>query len=154
MIKKNFIFFVIFTILSSCGFKVVNNNLQNFNIVSIDSSGETRINYLIKNNLLNNNRNSNRGINLKLLTSKKRIIKEKNIKNEITKYQIIINADIEYALVENNIIGKFALSKEGVYDVNTQYSRTINNEKNLIIELSEDIASEIINNLVNINNDL
>jgi len=154
MIKKIFIFFIIFTILNNCGFKVVNNNLQNFNIVSIDTSGETRINYLIKNNLLNNNRNSNRGINLKLQTSKKRIIKEKNIKNEITKYQIVINADIEYALVENNIIGKFALSKDGIYDVNTQYSRTINNEKNLIIELSEDIASEIINNLVNINNDL
>ena len=50
---KNFILLVIFTLVIGCGFKVVNKSqLMNFNLKEINTSGENRINYKLKNKLL------------------------------------------------------------------------------------------------------
>ena len=51
MIKSSFLIkALILIILSSCGFKVVNySDLINFEIKEISTSGDERINYLLKN---------------------------------------------------------------------------------------------------------
>ena len=86
-------------------------------------------------------------------SKKQRNIKEKNIKNEITKYQVVIVTEIIYRLIDENKKGSFAISVQGDYEVNNQYSRTLNNEKNLINDLADEIAEEIVNNIRVITND-
>ena len=50
---KRLISTIIFIIISGCGFKIVNvSELNNFSIINISSSGDKRINYIIKNNIL------------------------------------------------------------------------------------------------------
>ena len=52
MLMKTLIAATIFILLSGCGFKVVNlSDIENFNIISVNTEGEKRINYIIKNNL-------------------------------------------------------------------------------------------------------
>ena len=154
MIKKNFILFFCLVLLNNCGFKVVKNNFQNFNIVEIKTSGESKINYLLKSNLKRDNKkNNNKNIYLDIKTNKQRNIREKNIKNVITKYQMVITSEVSYRSIDGNTKGNFTVKTEGDYEVDKQYSRTINNEKNLVTNLADEIAEEIINNIRIIIND-
>ena len=156
MIKKNAIQLIIITFLfTACGFKAVNKNYPlKFDIVNIETSGENRINFLLRNKLINNNNNNNNNqIDLKITTLKEKQIKEKNIKNEITKYKIKITANVSYQITPIQKKGNFSISNSGSYDVNKKYSQTIKNEKNLVSSLTESLASEIKNNLINITDD-
>ena len=154
MIKKKFILFFCLVLLNNCGFKVVKNNFQNFNIVEIKTSGESKINYLLKSNLIRSNKkNNNKDIYLDIKTNKQRNIKEKNIKNEITKYQMVITSVVSYTSIDGNTKGNFTVETQGDYGVDKQYSRTINNEKNLVTILADEIAEEIISNIRIIIND-
>ena len=86
-------------------------------------------------------------------TKKIKIIKEKNIKNEITKYEISIASNVVVKLSETNT-HKFSVLSNGDYSVSEQNSTTINNEKKLIKILSQDMADKIITELNLIINDL
>ena len=78
------------------------------------------------------------------------MIKEKNIKNETTKFEISISAVVQYRSDEN---GRFEISKKGDYNVASQYSQTLTNEKKLVKTLSESIAENIIEELILRTND-
>ena len=69
----------------------------------------------------------------------------KNIKNEITKFQISITTNVQYG---DNFAEKFEISKKGDFLVTNQYSQTLNNEKKLIKTLSENLAEELIEKLM------
>ena len=77
----------------------------------------------------------------------------KNIKNEITKYQIVITSEVSYTSIDGNNKGNFTVETRGDYEVDKQYSRTINNEKNLVTNLADEIVEEIISNIRIIIND-
>ena len=155
MILKYLRIIIFFPLLLSCGFKIINENqLRNFDIVNISSTGDNRINFLLKNNLKDDKEKFNKKIKLSLETEKLKEIKEKNIKNEITKYSINIKVKVDYSLEGNPKKGSFIVSKNGNYNVASQYSQTINNEKNLIISLTSLIEEDIVNNLIALINDL
>lgn len=156
MKKKIILIFVLFTIVSACGFKIVNQDqLRNFNIEKIVASGDKRINYFIKNKLkINRNIENKKLITLNLNTKKTKSVKEKNIKNEITKYEIRILVDIKFTILGENKVGSFALVDTGDYDVSKIHSQTLNNEKNLIKILTENISDELNENLVTKVNEL
>jgi len=155
MILKYLRIIIFFPLLLSCGFKIINENqLRNFDIINISSTGDNRINFLLKNNLEDDKEKFNKKIKLFLETKKLKEIKEKNIKNEITKYSINIKVKVDYSLVGNPKKGSFIVSKNGNYNVASQYSQTINNEKNLIISLTSLIEEDIVNNLIALINDL
>ena len=94
MTKKLFFFkgVIILFLLTGCGFKVVNQSeLIDFNIENISISGDKRISYIIKNNLLPySNSDGKKLVNIEIDINKNKFIKEKNIKNEITKFEISI----------------------------------------------------------------
>ena len=93
---KFFSFTVFLFLLTNCGFSVVKNNI-NYNITEISTIGDKKINFILKNKLfLNSNDKNQKIIKLNLNTNKTKTIKEKNISNQITKYQININTDIEF----------------------------------------------------------
>ena len=141
------LFIISFITLSACGFKVVNlSDLENYNIVEINSVGESKINYIIKSHLLRaSKKNSVNELSINVSTKKNKIIKEKNIKNEITKYEITITAKIDIKRVQDNEYFNFSVVKKGSYDVAKQNSTTRNNEKQLIVLLSNELADEILN---------
>ena len=140
----------IFLFLISCGFKVENySKLSNFKISEISTQGDKRINYKLKNALLfQSSKNSSKLINIELQTNKNKTIKEKNIKNEITKYKIDISVDVIFNKISSKTKNSFNISRSGNFKVATQYSQTLNNEKKLIEMLTDKISQEIFNKLV------
>ena len=148
--KNLIILFIILITLQSCGFKMVDqNNLGNFYIVEIETSGEKRVNHKIRNKLLfTSNDNTRNKINVKINTKRVRNIKEKNIKNEVTKYNLTLVSTIEYEDVNTKIKNAFTLSQNGNYGVSTQNSKTINSEKKLLDLLTEKISDQITKELI------
>jgi outer membrane lipopolysaccharide assembly protein LptE/RlpB len=143
---KKLISTIIFVILSGCGFKVINiSELNNFSIVNINSSGDKRINYIIKNNILfGNKKNQANQIIIDLNTKKNKNVKERNIKNEIVKYNITINANVAFKEIIREKDYNFTITKSGSFSTASQISTTRNNEKNLISILAKDLANEIL----------
>lgn len=144
MYKK--LFFFLF-LLSSCGFKVVTNT-NNYKFDDIYISGDKRVNYTLKNKLISSsNPESINVIKLNIFTNKEKIIKEKNISNKVTKYEIKINAKVDFSFIKNSIKDNLTIVKTGFYDVGTRYSETLNNEKKLTNLLIDSLTKEIIKNL-------
>ena len=147
---------LVLIVLSSCGFKVVNySDLINFEIKEISSSGDERINYLLKNKLsFSSKKNEARSIIIEINTKKKKTVKEKNIKNEITKYKIAIDSNVKFKEISGNSFIEFSVNRNGDFDVDNQYSQTLTNEKKLIDLLANGIADEILTEIINKFNDL
>lgn len=135
--------------LFGCGYKVVNySEINNFNIVSIDTTGNKRINYKIKNKLLfNSSKNDKRLIKINLKTTKEKKVKEKNFRNEITKYQINIKVKVSYSEINNLKKNQFEIMKSGSYNVADQHSNTLDNEQKIVELLVENIKDQILDQL-------
>ena len=157
MRKKNLYFSIILLfIFSSCGYQVVDKKkLQTFNILEINTTGEKRINFKLKNKLLSYKKeNSEELIILDINSKKNKSVKDKNIKNQITKYQINLDVEVSYRKSNEAKMNSFILKQNGTYDVSSQHSQTLNNEKKLIDLLINDISEKIIDQLVAKFNDL
>lgn len=145
-------FFLLLIILTNCGFEVLNNNF-NFKITELNTAGDKKISFYLKNQLLLNSNEENKNlISLNIITNKKKSIKEKNISNQITKYEINISAKVEYKILEEGSSKSFTISKNGFYDIGTRHSETLNNEKDLVSLLIQEISEDILDNLsINLN---
>tara|TARA_X000001036_G_scaffold377945_1_gene368013 strand:+ start:148 stop:609 length:462 start_codon:yes stop_codon:yes gene_type:complete len=150
MIKNKIIIVSFFIILASCGFKVVNKNeLINFYISEIKTSGDKRISYKIKNKLSYfDDKNKVKNIRLELKTKKIKSVKEKNIKNEITKYNLQILTEVNVIDDTGKVSNTFSISKNGNINVENQHSKTLDNERKLIEDLSDQLSKSIINELI------
>lgn len=139
----------IFVLFASCGYKIVDQSeINNFNIYEINTKGEKRINYFLKNKLLNiAKKNSSKEIAINIDTKKIKTTKERNIKNEITKYSILVTSKIDFSILSQTTIGSFTLKKRGEYSVADQYAQTLNNEKKITKQISQLLAEEILKEL-------
>ena len=153
IIKSLFIPFIF--ILSNCGYKVLNNvETNNLSIKEINTLGDKRINFKIKNSLeIYSTKNSENNAILTLETKKTKIIKEKNIKNEITKYEISLVSNVKIDFLEKIQKYEFSVSSTGDYSADDKYSTTLQNEKRLIEDLTNDLVDKIINRINLITND-
>ena len=109
---------------------------------------------MLKSKLKLNNEKSDKSIKLSVIIDKTKNIREKNIKNEITKYQISITVKTDYYLIEENKSGNFLLSVTGDHNVSSRYRETLNNEKKLINSLMADISEQLFKDLLINLNDL
>ena len=150
MKKLNLILFCLMIFTTNCGFKVVDRSkLINFDIVDVSSVGEKKINFNLKNKLMSNSyNNKNTQLMIKLNTTKKKSIKEKNIKNEITKYQIEIIASLEFEIINTKKKSNFLVKRISEYNVADQYSQTLDNEKKLIKILTNSLSDDIYDELI------
>ena len=154
MLKKTLSYLLFLLILTQCGFKAVNLDI-NYNVADIITTGDNKINFKIKNEILNNSKkNSNNFLKVEIDTKKRKIIKEKNISNEITKYEIIITTEIKLFSINEKKGDQFTITKNGSYNVSKKYSETLSNEKNLIDTLLTELNDEILEDLVTSLNDL
>ena len=138
-------------LLTGCGFKVIDKReLLNFNIKEISTNGDKRINFELKNKLSDyNDTNSSKVIKIELDTKKTKSIKEKNISNEITKYQIKVVVNVKLIKTDNTNNLEFTIEREGDYVVADKFSQTLNNEKKLIRNITEKISESIIGEIIN-----
>ena len=138
-------------LLTGCGFKVIDKReLLNFNIKEISTNGDKRINFELKNKLSDyNDTNSSKVIKIELDTKKTKSIKEKNISNEITKYQIKVIVNVKLIKTDNTNNLEFTIEREGDYVVADKFSQTLNNEKKLIRNITEKISESIIGEIKN-----
>ena len=146
---KKLITILLTLVLTGCGFKVVqNSSFNNFRISDINTEGDKRINFSLKNKLsLASTESVNKLIQISLKTNKDKQVKERNIKNEITKYQIKITVNVTCTEISNGTEFEFSKSKKGDYSVSNQYSRTLSNEKKLVELLTNNIADQILDEL-------
>ena len=138
-------------LLTGCGFKIIDKReLLNFNIKEISTNGDKRINFELKNKLSDyNDTNSSKVIKIELDTKKTKSIKEKNISNEITKYQIKVIVNVKLIKTDNTNNLEFTIEREGDYVVADKFSQTLNNEKKLIHNTIEKISESIIGEIIN-----
>lgn len=146
--KKFILLIFILSFTAQCGFKVVDQNINIFEISEITTIGDKRINYRIKNKLLSTSQEGkDKVIKINLDTKKTRNIKEKNIKNIITKYEIIIVAEVSFRKLNETKLNKFNVNVSGDYTASKQASTTRNNEKELIKLLTNKISDKILKEL-------
>ena len=88
---------ILLILLTSCGFKVIDKSKQSdFFIKEINTVGDRRVNFILKNELIRNSKkDSLNQINLEITSKKIKEIKEKNIKNQVTKYEINLNVELK-----------------------------------------------------------
>ena len=138
-------------LLTGCGFKIIDKReLLNFNIKEINTNGDKRINFELKNKLSDyNDTNSSKVIKIELDTKKTKSIKEKNISNEITKYQIKVVVNVKLIKTDNTNNLEFTIEREGDYVVADKFSQTLNNEKKITRNITEKISESIIGEIIN-----
>ena len=143
------IFLLSYILLVSCGYKPI-STISNYKITDIQLKGDERINFILKNKIKQrqNQGSSEKNIKLEINSNKNKIVKEKNIQNEITKYTLIISTNVNYSIEGQEEVKNLALSKSGDYDVETNYSQTLTNEKNVFKLLINELADEINKNLI------
>lgn len=137
-------YFFAFFMLSNCGFKVLKQE-RFFNIENLNVTGEKKIGFALKNDLNIRPIKNNLPINLTIDAEKIINVKEKNEKNEITKYGITLRAEVEFYLVrENEKKYSFIIENRNEYSVANQHSRTLENEKVTTNLLVEDLSKKIL----------
>ena len=94
--------------------------------------------------MFNKTENSKRLFKIDIKTKKDKIIKEKNIKNEVTKYEIKITANVKINEISKTKIQEFTVVDIGFFNVKNLYTQTINNEKRLVDLLTDKIAENIL----------
>ena len=151
-----FCLILVFVITSSCGYKVLDNQkAEDFTIKEVKTTGDNRINFKIKNSLIiDSSESKTQSIIMELYTEKKKEVKEKNIKNQITKYKITLSSYIKLNFLKNNKTEEFNIISTGDYQVSDKYSSTLKNEKRLIDDLTNDISDKIKKQINLILNDL
>ena len=152
--KMKFLYIIVTTLLLfSCGYKIIDNKI-NFKINEIVTTGDKKINYHLKNKLsFISSEQENELVRINIITNKTKSIKERNVKNQITKHNIQIISKVELTNLSNMKSKKFTFTKDGDFNVGSRHSDTLDNEKKLVDLLTIDISEQIIEALANYSND-
>lgn len=151
LFKKSVLILIFPLFLFNCGFKVLNQSeLLNFEVEEYSTNGDKKTSFFVKAELFKSfqNSNSKNKVNLIIKTTKEKSIKEKNISNQITKYQIKLITKVTLVYLNNSEQIIFSNTVNGSYDVSSNHSSTINNQKKLEKKLAKDSAKVIIRDII------
>ena len=137
--------------LSSCGFKPINRmNSQLIHIQNLNISGEKKVSYLLKNNiLLISNSESKNKYSVDLTIDKQKNSKIKNKSGKITRYNLSLSVNLKLTNIEDEKLIQKTFLKSVDYEVAEIHSNTIRNENNAIKSATQQISDDIIN-LINL----
>ena len=143
------LFFSIFVF--SCWYKkIIEKNDGTVAINEVKINGDKRVGYIIKNDIfLSTASGSENLININLNIKKFKEVKNKNVSGKIEKYSIRLDANVEVTNVQRKSIFTRAFSTSTDYEVMSNHSDTISNEKNAV-EISANQISEDIVRFINI----
>ena len=133
MNKINLFIITILSILFaiSCSYQKMNSiDQKKFHIQEFEVSGDARDSFLIQKKIQRfSNKDSNNKIKILIELEKSKTIKEKNIQNKVTKYNLSLTANVK--IIELNSTKEIERSFKGnqAYSVDDSYSSTVNNSK-------------------------
>ena len=145
-LKKIFILYALFLFFLGCGYTPIFSKKEvNFSIENIKFLGDEDVKRNINNALSSYKNKPDKEKKIKLLiTNLKNItIASKNAKGEAQTKRISVDANVKIILAENNFIEK-SFHKSTIYTVLDRKSKQKSNENKLIENLSNEIALEII----------
>ena len=130
-------------ILQGCSFEpiLVNENFD-FRFENIGSSGDKKINEIIKTNLLSRT-NGDKKYKINLYSTKDKQIVSSNSKGDPKNYKLQIKVDYKVLLNEKNIYEDTAV-KQATYNNITDKYELSQYENNITKILSENIAEELL----------
>ncbi len=135
-------------ILNSCSYQKMNPSVQQFAIDEIQVNGNERTSFLIERKI---KRFSQKGSSNKLAIiinlSKKKDIHEKNIQNKVTKYKLTLRAETNIKNLKNLDMIKRSYSSNTIYNVESKYTDTLNNEKEANSRLIDLIVNQLLDEL-------
>ena len=144
IIKKSLIISLFFLLLS-CGFKKLNDNRELISIESFNITGDKRIGFDIKNQiLLISNNDSQNKVKFSLDSKKIKTSKDKNTSGKITRYNIALNIILQIEELNKNdkFIRNFNYNVD--YNVGENHSETIDAQKKATQNATDIIVEEII----------
>lgn len=133
--------------LSSCGFKsLVKENPINLNIENfITQKGDKKLGKIIKGDvMLYSSKEAKKNIDIILEIDKQKQIREKNLKNRVTKYNLTLNVAV---FIKGDFEDKFTFNKTSSTTVTASSLDNFLNEERVYANLSRRIADEIKNML-------
>ena len=133
--------------LSSCGFKsLVKENPINLNIENfITQKGDKKLGKIIRSEvILYSSKEAKKNIDIILEIDKQKQIREKNLKNRVTKYNLTLNVAV---FVKGDFEDKFTFNKTSSTTVTASSFNNFLNEERVYTNLSKRIADEIKNML-------
>tara|TARA_B100001063_G_C16670728_1_gene506180 strand:+ start:165 stop:650 length:486 start_codon:yes stop_codon:yes gene_type:complete len=155
MISKKISIFYIFALLiflSACGFEPIRfNNINKISVIDITSAGDQNINFKLTNYLkqvLGFKKDNPIKIKIKLDTKQDKSIKEKNNKNEITKYTISVKSKVRVTFLNDIKEINFNIVKKNQYKVNDQFSITSSNERESVNQIIKSLSDEIFQTIL------
>ncbi len=134
---------------TSCTYQKMNSmDQKKFDIQEFEITGETRETFIIQKKIQRfSNKDSKNKIKITIDLKKDKTIKEKNIQNKVTKYNLALSADVKIIdLVTSNEIRRNFTSNKS-YNVEDSYTNTVNNSKEANNSLIDTIANEILDQL-------
>ena len=151
-LKKIFISIFLIMFLSSCaGYTpIFSKKNVNFSIETIEFLGDREVKEKIDQALsgYKNKKNKEKKISLMLQNSKYSTIVSKNSKGEAQKYKVSVQVNMKVILAENNFFEK-NIEKSATYDSIESKSEEKLMENKLIEDLSNQIAQQIIFEILN-----
>ncbi len=140
---------VILLLISSCSYQNMNSKDQKkFYIQEFDITGDTRTSFIIQKKIQRfSNKDSGNRIKLLVELNKNKAIEEKNIQNKVTKYSLTLTANVKIIELDSTkeIVRTFTARR--IYNVEDNYSATINNSKEANNSLIDIIVGEILDQL-------
>lgn len=142
------IFFSIF--LVSCGYKkVFQSNVPIIYIKNFDYTGDNKLGYLIKNEvLLASQKNANNILEIILDLEKNKLIKTKNKSGKAERYTIQLDANVSIKNLNNMKIIDKSFNQTIDYNVQNNHFDTINEENSVKTIAAEKIAEDIVKYLM------
>ena len=140
---------VILLLISSCSYQKMNSQDQKkFYIQEFDISGDSRTSFIIQKKIQRfSDEDSDNRIKLLVVLDKNKTIQEKNIQNKVTKYSLTLSAKVK--IIELNSTNEInrTFTARRIYNVEDNYSATINNSKDANNSLIDIIVDEILDQL-------
>ncbi|KPU81966.1 hypothetical protein JI56_03915 [SAR11 cluster bacterium PRT-SC02] len=133
--------------LSSCGFKsLVQENPINLNIKNfITQKGDKKLGKIIRSDvMLYSSKEAKKNIDIILEIDKQKQIREKNLKNRVTKYNLTLNVAV---FVKGDFEDKFTFNKTSSTTVTASSFNNFLEEERVYANLSKRIADDIKNML-------
>ena len=148
-IKSITLFSIILIIITSCSYQNMNSkNQKRFNVQEFNITGDARASFIIQKRIQRfSNENSENRIKLSIELNKDKSIHEKNIQNKVTKYSLSLSANVRIVELDSAKEIKRNFTVKRIYDVEDNYSDTVNNLKKTNNTLIDVIADEILDQL-------
>ncbi len=137
------------SLMSSCSYQKMNSvDQKKFYIKEFEINGEPRDTFVIQKKIQRfSNKESSNKIKILIDLKKGKTIKEKNIQNKVTKYNLSLIAGIKIIDLTTNVEIERTFVANQTYNVDDSYSNTVNNSKDANNYLIDKIVNEILDQL-------